>query len=96
MLQLQIKSDSSDIESIQNLVKTAIESEIKNLQRSLRKTNQILLKFEEKYQTSSDFFIDHWTEEDLEGGDDEYVSWTGEIQIKRKLINALEKLEAII
>jgi hypothetical protein len=32
----------------------------------------------------------------LEGGDDEYVSWTGEIQIKRKLINALEKLEAII
>ena len=54
MLQLQIKSDSSDIESIQNLIKTAIESEIKNLQRSLRKTNQILLKFEEKYQISSD------------------------------------------
>jgi hypothetical protein len=96
MLQLQIKSDLPDIENIQNLIKTAIESEIKNLQRSLSKTNQILLKFEEKYQVSSDFFIDHWTAEDLEGGDDEYVScWAGEIQIKHKLINALQKLEAI-
>ena len=95
MLQLQIKSDSSDIESIQNLIKIAIESEIKNLQRSLSKTNQILLKFEEKYQISSDFFIGRWTAEDLEGGDDEYVSWAGEIQIKHKLINALQKLETI-
>jgi hypothetical protein len=95
MLQLQIKSDLPDIENIQNLIKTAIESEIKNLQRSLSKTHQILLKFEEKYQVSSDFFIDHWTAEDLEGGDDEYVSWAGEIQIKHKLINALQKLEAI-
>jgi hypothetical protein len=40
-------------------------------------------------------FIDHWTAEDLEGGDDEYVSWAGEIQIKHKLINALQKLETI-
>ena len=95
MLQLQIKSDLPDIENIQNLIKTAIESEIKNLQRSLSKTNQILLKFEEKYQVSSDFFIDYWTAEDLEGGDDEYVSWAGEIQIKNKLINALQKLETI-
>lgn len=95
MLKLQIKSDSPDTKEIQNLVKTAIEFEIKNLQRSLSKTNQILLKFEEKYQISSDFLIDHWTAEDLEGGDDEYVGWAGEIQIKHKLINALEKLEAI-
>ena len=95
MLQLQIKSDFPDIESIQNLIKTAIKSEIKNLQRSLRKTNQILLKFEEKYQVSSDFFIKHWTAEDLEGGDDEYVSWAGEIKIKYKLINALQKLDVI-
>jgi len=93
MLQLQIKSDSPDIQSIQNLIKTAIESEIKKLQRSLSKTNQILLKFEEKYQISSDFFIDHWTAEDLEGGDDEYVTWAGEINIKQQLINALQQLE---
>jgi hypothetical protein len=95
MLQLQIKSDSSDIESVKSLVKTAIESEIRSLLRSLEKTNHILLKFEDKYQISSDFFITHWTAENLVGGDDEYVSWAGEIQIKKKLMNALQKLEAI-
>ena len=43
MLQLQIKSDSSDVESVKSLVKTAIESEIRSLLRSLEKTNHILL-----------------------------------------------------
>lgn len=95
MLQLQIKSDTSDIEIVQNLVRAAIESEIKNLRRSLDKTNKILKEFETKYQISSDFFFEHWTSEDLTGGDDEYISWAGEIKIKRKLTNSLQKLEAI-
>lgn len=95
MLQLQIKSDSPDIEIVQNLVKSAIESEIKSLQRSIAKTNKLLIEFETKYQISSDFFLTHWTAEDLEGGDEEYVSWSGEIKIKKKLTNSLQKLEAI-
>jgi hypothetical protein len=95
MLQLQIKSDSPDLEIVQNLVKAAIESEIKSLQRSLAKTNKLLMEFETKYQISSEFFFTHWTAEDLEGGDEEYVSWYGEIKIKKKLTNSLQKLEAI-
>jgi len=55
----------------------------------LEKTNKILLKFEDKYQISSDFFITHWTAENLEGGDDEYVSWAGEIQINTSRISSL-------
>jgi hypothetical protein len=46
MLQIQIKSDSPDIESEKNLVQSAIESEIKSLQRSLAKTNKLLNEFE--------------------------------------------------
>jgi hypothetical protein len=57
--------------------------------------NLPVLTEQEKYQISSDFFIGRWTAEDLEGGDDEYVSWAGEIQIKHKLISALQKLETI-
>ncbi len=95
MLQLQIKSDTSDIEIVQNLVRAAIDSEIKNLKRSLDKTNKILKEFETKYQISSEFFLENWTSEDLTGGDDEYISWAGEIKIKRKLTNSLQKLEAI-
>lgn len=95
MVKLEIKSDYSDTETLKNLVKTAIESEIKNLQRSLSKTNQLLQQFEEKYQISSDYFLDNYTAEDLQGGDDEYISWLGEIKIKQKLTNSLEKLRAI-
>ena len=40
MLQLQIKSDSPDVEIVQNLVQSAIDSEIKNLKRSIEKTNK--------------------------------------------------------
>lgn len=95
MLKLQIKSDSVNIESDQQLIKSAIESEIKNLERALVKTNNILKEFEHKYQISSDFFLDNWTAENLEKGDDEYIIWLGEIRIKERLINSLEKLQTI-
>ncbi len=62
---------------------------------SLTKTNKLLQEFETKYQISSDFFFTHWTAEDLEGGDEEYVSWAGELKIKKRLTNSLQKLEAI-
>lgn len=95
MLQLEIKSDAPDLEIVQNLVRAAINSEIKNLKRSFDKTNKLLQEFEIKYQVSSDFFLSNWTSEDLEGKDDEYVNWAGEIKIRQRLANALQKLEAI-
>ena len=95
MLQLEIKSDAPDLEIVQNLVRAAINSEIKNLKRSIDKTNKLLQEFETKYQVSSDFFLSNWTAEDLEGKDDEYVNWAGEIKIKQRLVNALQKLEGI-
>lgn len=95
MLELQIKSYSSDVEIDKLLVKDAIESEVKNLQRSLGKTNYLLRQFEEKYQISSEFFVNNWTSEDLQGGDDEYISWFGEIKTKEKLIYSLGKLQQI-
>ncbi|MCA6598536.1 MAG: hypothetical protein IM539_20180 [Pseudanabaena sp. M046S1SP1A06QC] len=95
MLQLEIKSDALDLEIVQNLVRAAINSEIKNLKRSIDKTNKLLQEFEIKYQVSSDFFLSNWTSEDLEGKDDEYVNWAGEIKIRQRLANALQKLEAI-
>lgn len=95
MLQLEIKSDTPDLEIVQNLVKAAIDSEIKNLNRSIDKINKILQEFEAKYQVSSDFFLSNWTAEDLEGKDDEYINWAGEIKIKQRLVSALQKLEEI-
>ena len=95
MLQLEIKSDAPDLEIVQNLVRAAINSEIKNLKRSINKTNKFLKEFETKYQVLSDFFLSNWTAEDLEGRDDEYVSWAGEIKMKQRLVSTLQKLEGI-
>jgi hypothetical protein len=95
MLQLQIKSDTPDLEIVKNLVKSAINAEIKTLKRSIEKSNKILKEFEAKYQISSDLFLSNWTAEDLEGRDDEYVSWAGEIKVKQRLMSALHKLEGI-
>lgn len=95
MLQLEIKSDAPDLEIVQNLVTAAINSEIKNLKRSIDKSNKLLQGFETKYQISSDLFLSDWTAEDLEGRDDEYVSWVGEIKMKERLMSALQKLEGI-
>jgi hypothetical protein len=95
MLQLEIKSDTPDLENVQNLVKSAINSEIKSLNRSIEKSNKLLKEFEIKYQISSDLFLSNWTAEDLKGRDDEYVSWVGEIKVKQRLVSALQKLEGI-
>ena len=95
MLQLEIKSDAPNLEIVQNLVRAAINSEIKNLKRSIDKSNKLLQEFETKYQISSDLFLSNWTAEDLEGRDDEYISWVGEIKMKQRLMSALQKLEGI-
>jgi hypothetical protein len=95
MLQLEIKSDAPDLEIVQNLVRAAINSEIKNLKRSIDKSDKLLKEFEKKYQVSSDLFLSNWTAEDLEGRDDEYISWAGEIKIKQRLVNSMQKLEEI-
>ena len=95
MLQLEIKSDAPDLEIVQNLVRAAINSEIKNLKRSINKSNKLLQEFETKYQILSDLFLSNWTAEDLEGRDDEYISWVGEIKMKQRLMSALQKLEGI-
>lgn len=95
MLELQIKSDSSDVEIEQILIKNAIDTEVKNLQRNLLKTNHLLQQFEVKYQVSSEFFLENYTAEDLQGKDDEYISWLGEIKTKERLIYSIEKLQQI-
>ncbi|MBF2057022.1 MAG: hypothetical protein IGQ45_07320 [Cyanobacterium sp. T60_A2020_053] len=95
MVKLEIKSETKDIELVTNLVKTAINSEINNLQYSIKKTSRILKNFETKYQISSEIFLNQYTAEDLDGGDEEYIEWLGEIKIKEKLTKSLEKLQEI-
>ncbi len=89
MMRLEIRSNFDGAES---LVRSAIYSKIKRLEVGLRKTNREIRKFENKYQISSHLFVEEYTAEDLDGGDDEYISWMGELKIKQKIAGELHRL----
>jgi hypothetical protein len=92
MVKLEIISDMEDVTPI---IETAISTEIKRLEIGLRKTEREIQRFEEKYSVSSDVFLNEYAAEDLEGGDEEYIQWAGEIEIQHQILEDLRKLQAI-
>lgn len=51
--------------------------------------------YESRYDVTSDYFLSKMSAEDLEGGDDEYISWAGEYRLRQKLGARLHKLKSI-
>ncbi len=92
MTRLKIITDKEDVTDI---IKLAISSEIKRLEIGLNRTNNEIKKFEEKYGVSSEIFLKKFTAEDLTGGDDEYIRWTGELKIRDRILEELGKLKDI-
>ena len=92
MVKLQITSDQQYALPI---IQSAIVEKVKRIEIGLRKTEQEIQKFETKYHIPSEQFINHYTAEDLEGGDDEYVSWMGELQIRQAIWEELQLLQNI-
>ena len=87
--------DDKDRDSKKNLVKLAISKEIKRLEISLDKTNKIISEFEKRYKISSEYFLENYSAESLDGKDEEYIRWSGEIQIRSKILTDLSKLKEI-
>ncbi len=85
----------SDKEGTTDIIKSAISAEIKRLELGLNKTNKEIKKFEEKYKISSESFLKEFAAEDLKGGDDEYIRWSGELKIRDKILEDLKKLKDI-
>jgi hypothetical protein len=84
-----------DNEEIADLVKLALAAERKRLELGLAKTKKEIAKFEGRYHVSSEIFLAQFAAEDLEGGDEEYVQWAGELQLRDRIIQRLEKLEDV-
>ena len=91
---LYIKSDQQ-ANGILHLVRSTIEAEITKLELALEMADKRLRPFEDKYHVTSDYFMAHLAAEDLEGDDDEYVSWAGEYKLKQKLLQDLQELRKI-
>lgn len=95
MLQLQIQTNETDVQGIKHLIQSAIDAEIQNLKISIQKTERILKEFEIKYGLSTEDFFKAGAAEDLEDGDEEYITWLGEYRLKEKLTESLHNLESI-
>ncbi|MBE7447188.1 MAG: hypothetical protein HS132_19040 [Planctomycetia bacterium] len=92
MSKLKIIAEEKATEEI---VKSAISAEIKRLEIGLNRTNREIKEFEGKYEVSSEIFLKEFTTEDLKGGDDEYITWVGELKIRDRILDELKKLKDI-
>ncbi len=92
MVQLQIISDQQHALPV---IQSAITAKVKRIEIGLRKTEEEIQKFESKYHLSSEQFMNDCTAEDLDGGDDEYVSWMGELQLRQAIREELHLLNNI-
>jgi len=90
---LQIKSDTDS--SAMDIIKTAIQAELKRLEIGLEKNERQIAVFEKEYKISSETFLKKLTAEDMKGGDTEYISWAWELKIREKILTDINRLKEI-
>jgi hypothetical protein len=87
---------SSDQQNALPVIQSAIEAKKKRIEIGLKRTEQEISRFEAKYQMPSEKFLSrHLTAEDLEGGDDDYISWMGELRLRQAVLEELHILQDI-
>ena len=93
MIRLQIQSDAQ--ETALDLVRSALAVEACRLQLGLEATQRHLHTFEKRYSVTSEVFLREFTAESLTGGDQEYVAWTGELQLYHRIAAQLDTLRDV-
>lgn len=93
MVRLHVASEQQNVLPV---IQSAIEAKRKRVEIGLKRTEQEIKRFETKYQMPSEQFLSqHLTAEDLEGGDDDYISWMGELQLRQAVLEELHLLQNI-
>jgi len=77
------------------LVQSAVQHEIERLEFALKVASKRLQPFEEKYGVTSEHFIAEMAAEDLVGGDDEYINWAGEYDLREALKVKLQQFRRV-
>ena len=93
MAEIILKTDRPD--KAAEVLKDALGIETLRLKYSLNLAKKRLKRFENKYNISSEKFINDWSAEDLKGKDLEYVEWAGEYQLFSRLNERLIALKSI-
>ncbi|PDW03906.1 hypothetical protein [Candidatus Viridilinea mediisalina] len=94
MTTIYVETDDN-AHQVRSLIEIAIQREIAHLELALTLAQRRLIPFEQKYGTTSDYFMTSMAAEDLAGGDDEYVQWAGEYCLVRDLEAKLQQLRGI-
>jgi len=96
MTQLSIKtSDSSQRESVNDVINSALRREQEILSSSLERTKSKLAEFEKKYSLSSEEFYRRFQSGSL-GDSDDYIDWSGELQFYQILSEKYSLLKDIV
>jgi hypothetical protein len=93
MINILIQSDAED--SALDLVRSAIAAEVNRLELGFRTTERHIHTFEDRYHIASDVFLRDYSAEDLAGGDQEYVVWAGELNLRDRIASQLKALKGI-
>lgn len=93
VIRLQVQSSSQ--EAALDLIRSAISAEIRRLELGLETTKRHIQSFEERYQVTSEVFLKNFSAEDLSGGDQEYVAWSGELKLYERIAAQLDTLRNI-
>ncbi|HCC69209.1 MAG TPA: hypothetical protein DEP99_04910 [Nitrospiraceae bacterium] len=93
MTTIQIKSDLDN--ETMDIIKTAIDAELRRLELGLQKTERQIAKFEDEYKISSEIFLSKFTAEDMKNGDPEYIAWAGELKIRERILTDINRLKEI-
>ena len=93
MAKIILKTNKPD--KAPQVLREALETEALRLRYSLNLAKKRLKRFENKYNISSNKFINEWSAEDLKGQDLEYVEWAGEYQLFSRLNERLVVLKSI-
>jgi hypothetical protein len=79
-------------EGVQTIL-SAIESYKMRIRAEIERSRPRLARFEQLYEVSTDYFLEHMAAEDLSGGDLEYIEWAGEADMLTGLQRELDKLD---
>ncbi len=94
MVELLIKTKNQ--EQVKFLIKEVIDQKIELLEKDWKSYEEKLKHFESKYEITSEQFTQTWSAEDLEGGDMEYVEWSGEYKLALLVWEKLQILKSLI
>lgn len=91
MITVNIKSINGEFETLKGLLFDGIREEKKKIEYALELSDEIIRKYEQKYDISTSFFLEKFRKGDIEENEETF-QWWAEVKLANEL---KEKLKAI-